>query len=61
MDKRLGKETVLVKEHSYTLISMNNLAEVLSDQNKCEQAKDIHRQALRLYETVSGKGHPYII
>jgi hypothetical protein len=55
------KETVLVKEHPYTLISMNNLAEVLSDQNKCEQAKDIHRQALRLYETASGKGHPYII
>jgi hypothetical protein len=31
---------------------MNNLAGVLSDQRKYEQAEEMRRQALRLWETV---------
>jgi Tetratricopeptide repeat len=31
---------------------------VLSDQGKYEQAEEIHRQVLRLRETVLGKEHP---
>ena len=37
---------------------MNNLATVLSDQGKYEQAEEMHRQALELRETVLGKEHP---
>jgi tetratricopeptide (TPR) repeat protein len=46
------------KEYLYTLTSMNNLAMVLRDQGKYEQAEEIYRQALRLSETVVGKEHP---
>jgi tetratricopeptide (TPR) repeat protein len=45
-------------EHPSTLTSMNNLALVLSDQGKHEQAEEMHRQALGLRETVLGKEHP---
>jgi hypothetical protein len=41
-----------------TLTSTNNLALVLSDQDKYGQAEEIHRQELRLTETVLGKEHP---
>jgi hypothetical protein len=37
---------------------MNNLAMVLSDQGKYDQAEEMHRQALGLRETVLGKEHP---
>ena len=37
---------------------MNNLALVLSDQGKYEEAEEMHRQALKLYETVLGEEHP---
>jgi tetratricopeptide (TPR) repeat protein len=37
---------------------MNNLAEALGDQGKYEQAEEMHRQALRLSETILGKEHP---
>jgi tetratricopeptide (TPR) repeat protein len=37
---------------------MNNLANMLRDQGKCEEAGEIHRQALGLSETVLGKEHP---
>ena len=37
---------------------MNNLAWVLRDQGKFEQAEEILRQAFRLRETVLGKEHP---
>src|SRR5271156_5659220 len=40
------------------LTSMNNLAEVLNRQGKYEEAKEMHRQALRLKETVLGKEYP---
>jgi hypothetical protein len=36
---------------------MSNLAGVLSDQGKYEQAEEMHRQALGLRETVLGKEH----
>ena len=45
-------------KHPSTLSSMNNLAVVLSDQGKYEQAEDMSRQALGLRETVLGKEHP---
>ena len=51
------RETVLGKEHPDMLGSTNNLAWVLSDQSKCEEAEEIYRQALRLYETVLSKEH----
>jgi tetratricopeptide (TPR) repeat protein len=37
---------------------MNNLAGALRSQGKYEQAEEMHRQALRLRETVLGKEHP---
>ena len=46
------------KEHPNALVSMNNLAIVLSKQGKYEQAEEMHRQALGLRETVLGKEHP---
>jgi hypothetical protein len=36
---------------------MNNLAGVLRRQGKYEQAEEMHRQGLRLGETVLGKEH----
>ena len=46
------------EEHSSTLTSMNNLAEVLSNQGKCEEVEGIHRQTLALREAVLGTEHP---
>jgi hypothetical protein len=51
-------ETILGKERPSTLTSMGNLAGVLSDQGKYEQAEEMHRQALELRERVLGKEHP---
>jgi len=46
--KELGLwETMLGKEHSSTLASINNLAAVLRDQGKYEQAEEMYRQELR--------------
>jgi len=47
-------ETVFGKEHPNTLTIMN-LALVLSNEGKYEQAEGIHRQALGLRKTVLGK------
>jgi hypothetical protein len=52
---------VLGKEHPSTLTSMNNLAMVLSDQGKYEEAEAMHRQALGLREKALGKEHPSIL
>jgi tetratricopeptide (TPR) repeat protein len=49
---------ILGEENPSTLTSMNNLAMVLSDQGKYEQAEEMQRQALGLQETVLGKEHP---
>jgi hypothetical protein len=56
--QRLGvttKQMVLGKEHSSTLTSMNNLADVLSRQGKYEQAEKMHQQVHGLSETMLGK------
>ena len=37
------RDTVLGKEHPSTLTSMNNLAMVLRDQGKYEQAEEMHQ------------------
>lgn len=37
---------------------MTNLELVPSDQSMYEQAGEMHRQVLGLWETVLGKGHP---
>jgi tetratricopeptide (TPR) repeat protein len=37
---------------------VSDLALVLSRQGKYEQAEEMHRQALKLSETVLGKEHP---
>jgi hypothetical protein len=51
-------ETVLSKEHPDTLTSMNNLALVLGNQGKYEEAEEMHRQTLGMVKTVLGKEHP---
>ena len=48
-------ETRLGEEYPSTLTSINNMAAVLRDQGKYEQAEETYRQALRLIETVLGK------
>jgi tetratricopeptide (TPR) repeat protein len=50
---------VLGEEQPDTLISMNDLVEVLNDLGKYEQAEEMHRQALGLRETALGKDHPF--
>lgn len=40
---------------------MNNLALVLRDQGKYEKAGEMHRQELRLCETVLSKEHPFTL
>jgi hypothetical protein len=54
-------ETLLGKEHPDTLMSMNNLVLVLSDQSKYEQAKEMQRQVLELTARVLGKEHPHTL
>ena len=49
---------MLGPEHPDTLISMNNLAEVLRDQGKYQAAEEMHRRALELKGKVLGPEHP---
>jgi len=49
---------ILGEENPLTLTSMNNLAAVLRDQGKYEQAGETQRQTLGLQKTVLGKEHP---
>ncbi|RYP07907.1 hypothetical protein DL765_008977 [Monosporascus sp. GIB2] len=51
-------EEVLGREHPDTLTSMNNLAKVLQNQGKYEEAEKIQRQALKLSQGVLGREHP---
>ena len=51
-------EKLYGKKHPDTLISMKNLANVLSSQGRYEEAEEMHRQALALMEMVLGKKHP---
>jgi tetratricopeptide (TPR) repeat protein len=55
------REKLLGKEHSDTLVSMNNLALVLSEQGNYAEAEKMHREELALREKVSGKEHPYTL
>ncbi|KAI3530692.1 hypothetical protein CABS02_14420 [Colletotrichum abscissum] len=52
------KEKVLGPENPDTLISMNNLAEVLRSQGKYDEAEQMHRQELELCEKVLGPENP---
>jgi Tetratricopeptide repeat len=52
---------VLGKENLDTLASIKNLELVPSDQGMYEQAGEMHRQVLGLWEMVLGKGHPSIL
>jgi hypothetical protein len=52
------KMKVLRKEHPETLTSMNNLAGVLFQRNKYEEAEGLHRQTLAAREKVLGTRHP---
>lgn len=40
---------------------MNNLAEVLSRQDKYEQVEEMYREPLRLYQRVLGKEYPHTL
>ena len=55
---RLTVKMVLGKEHPYTLSSMNNLALVLNEQGKYEEAEIMHREELKLCQKIRGKEHP---
>jgi len=48
---------MLGKEHPDTLASVNNLASVLQDLRKYEEAEQIYRRALEGREKVLGKEH----
>ena len=48
---------MLGKDNLDTLTSMKNLELVPSYQSMYEQAGEMHRQVLGLWETVLGKGH----
>ncbi|KAL8646144.1 MAG: hypothetical protein Q9210_006299, partial [Variospora velana] len=53
-----GSERVLGKEHPDTLTSVSNLASVLQDQGKYEEAEQMSRRALDGREKVLGTEHP---
>jgi tetratricopeptide (TPR) repeat protein len=46
------RQELLGREHPETLASMNNLADILSDQGEYEEAEEMHRQALGLSSAV---------
>jgi lipase chaperone LimK len=48
-------EKVLGKEHPSTLSSINNLAHVLSDLGKYQEAKQMHQKVLQLRKKVLSK------
>ncbi|KAK4182065.1 kinesin light chain 3, partial [Podospora australis] len=50
-------KTVLGEEHPEALTSMNNLALVLNDQGKYEEAKQTQRQAFELRQRMLGSDH----
>ncbi|KAH0547852.1 hypothetical protein FGG08_000110 [Glutinoglossum americanum] len=58
LDALFIRENTLGPEHPDTLMSMNNLAVVLSHQGKYETAEEMHRQVLELKEKVLGFEHP---
>src|ERR1700727_2561557 len=52
------REEVLGKEHPETITSVSNLASVLQDQGKYQEAEVLYRQALEGREKMLGKEHP---
>jgi tetratricopeptide (TPR) repeat protein len=48
----------LGEEHPDTLVSMNDMAQVLSDLGKYAEAEKMNRRTLNLRETILGKEHP---
>jgi hypothetical protein len=50
-------EKVLVKDHPYTLVSMNNLSFILGSQNKYAEGETMHQETLALREKILGKEH----
>jgi len=54
------RESTLGTEHPDTLTSMDNLASVLDDQDKFQDAEQIHRQTLKLRKNVLHENHPAV-
>jgi hypothetical protein len=52
-----GSERLLGKEHEHTLWSASDLAWVLTDQMKYEEAEAIHRKTLKSRQRVLGREH----
>jgi hypothetical protein len=49
---------VLGKEHLHTSVTLNNLASMLAEQGRYEEARPLHERALAIREKVLGKEHP---
>ena len=49
---------MLGPEHPYTLMSMSNLARVLDNQGRYEEADAMHRETLAQRKKVLGPEHP---
>ncbi|MCP4111968.1 MAG: tetratricopeptide repeat protein, partial [Desulfobacteraceae bacterium] len=54
-------EKVLGKEHPSTLVSVNNLALLYSEQGRYGEAEPLYKEALQLSEKVLGKEHPFTL
>ena len=52
------REKVLGEEHPLTTQSLNNLANLLSDQGSYEEARPLYERALAIYEKLLGEEHP---
>jgi Tetratricopeptide repeat len=55
------RERVLGKEHLDILTSIGNLALMLSDQGKYNEAEQIYQKELEVRERVLGKKYPFIL
>ncbi|KAJ4345915.1 uncharacterized protein N0V89_012051 [Didymosphaeria variabile] len=53
-----GQKKELGVQHPDTLTSLNNLAVVLQDQEKYDEAEELHRKALKGSEEELGMQHP---
>jgi hypothetical protein len=54
-------EKVLGEEHPATLMSMDNLAIVLEEQGKYDEAHTLYQRAISGRRKVLGSDHPYTI
>ena len=53
-----GREKVLGSDHPSTLISVHNLASVLQDQGRYDEAEKMNRRGLKGSEKILGPNHP---